>query len=163
MGKYKDMIEAYKAGGLSNEKRMWESVLLVDVLLDEVLKTDSEQYYDFLREQHEIFCGPHFNEEFAKWQVSQMHHTGADGKKYSGEHWSIEDAHEVAAKYKTSIPSSYNICDVYVGLNASYHDMCKLYKSWFPDNYEERIIETAITFWFKDEDYGEGKVWEYFD
>ena len=76
---------------------------------------------------------------------------------------SLEEVQEIASRHKSSIPSSYNIYDVYVAMNASYHDFCKLYKTWFPDNFKEKIIETAITFWFKDEDYGEGKVWDYFD
>ena len=163
MGRLQDMLKSYKSEGRSNETKMWESILLMDEMFEEISKTDYEKYCDFLKRQHEIFCGPHFNGEFAKWQVAEMYHTGSDGKKYAGEVWSLEEVQEIASRHKSSIPSSYNIYDVYVAMNASYQDFCKLYKTWFPDNFKEKIIETAITFWFKDEDYGEGKVWDYFD
>ena len=35
-------------------------------------------------------------------------------------------------------------------------------KSWFGDEVEQKIIESAIIFWFKDDDYkGNFKLWDY--
>ena len=53
--------------------------------------------------------------------------------------------------------------DVYVAINAQYHDYCELFKSWFGDGIEQKIIESAVIFWFKDDDYKDGfKLWNYF-
>lgn len=42
-------------------------------------------------------------------------------------------------------------------------DYCELFKAWFGDNIDQKIIESAIIFWFKDDDYEEGsKLWNYF-
>lgn len=56
--------------------------------------------------------------------------------------------------------------DVYVALNAQYHDNIELYKEWFGEdnieNIKDKIIESAIVNWFEDEDAGIEKVWNYF-
>lgn len=40
---------------------------------------------------------------------------------------------------------------------------CELFKAWFGDNIDTKIIESAINFWFKDDDYKGGcKIWKYF-
>lgn len=56
--------------------------------------------------------------------------------------------------------------DVYVAVNAQYHDYIRMYKQWFPnlteEQLDEKIIHSAINFWFEDEDAGSGKVWNYF-
>lgn len=42
-------------------------------------------------------------------------------------------------------------------------DYCELFKAWFGDNIDTKIIESAINFWFKDDDYKGGcKIWKYF-
>lgn len=46
--------------------------------------------------------------------------------------------------------------------NAQYHDYCKLFDSWFGSNIDNKVFESAITFWFKDVDFDGDKVWEYF-
>lgn len=49
---------------------------------------------------------------------------------------------------------------------SEYHDYVRLYQDWFPnlteEQLDEKIIYSAINFWFKDEDAGTGKVWNYF-
>ena len=39
-------------------------------------------------------------------------------------------------------------------------------EQWFPnlteEQLDEKIIHSAINFWFEDEDTGSGKVWNYF-
>lgn len=53
-------------------------------------------------------------------------------------------------------------CDVYVAINAQYHDYAKLFEEWFGGNIDNKVFESAITFWFKDVDFDGDKVWEYF-
>lgn len=54
------------------------------------------------------------------------------------------------------------LCDVYVAINAQYHDYAKLFEEWFGGNIDNKVFESAITFWFKDVDFDGDKVWEYF-
>lgn len=53
-------------------------------------------------------------------------------------------------------------CDVYVAINAQYHDYAKLFEEWFGGNIDNKVFESAITFWFKDVDFDGDKIWEYF-
>lgn len=46
--------------------------------------------------------------------------------------------------------------------NAIYHDYAKLFEEWFGGNIDNKVFESAITFWFKDVDFDGDKVWEYF-
>lgn len=48
------------------------------------------------------------------------------------------------------------------GNNAQYHDYAKLFEEWFGGNIDNKVFESAITFWFKDVDFDGDKVWEYF-
>lgn len=47
-------------------------------------------------------------------------------------------------------------------INAQYHDYAKLFEEWFGGNIDNKVLESAITFWFKDVDFDGDKVWEYF-
>lgn len=106
--------------------------------------------------------GEHFNESYAKYTVSQMYHT-ENGRKYVGEKFDMSKAKEVCERYRGIIPQSVTHADVYVAINAQYHDYCELFKAWFGDNIDTKIIESAINFWFKDDDYKGGcKIWKYF-
>lgn len=65
-----------------------------------------------------------------------------------------------------NINSSITVWDVYVAINAQYHDYIRLYSEWFrninKNELDNKIIESAITFYFKDEDSGSTKTWNYF-
>lgn len=54
------------------------------------------------------------------------------------------------------------INEAYVAINAQYHDYAKLFEEWFGGNIDNKVFESAITFWFKDVDFDGDKVWEYF-
>lgn len=91
----------------------------------------------------------------------QMYHV-KDNKKYVGEKYDMNKAHEICERYKEVLPDDVEPCDVYVAINAQYHDYCKLFDSWFGGNIDNKVFESAITFWFKDVDFDGDKVWEYF-
>lgn len=106
--------------------------------------------------------GEHFNESDAKYVVDSMYHI-ENGKKHDGEKLSMSKAREVHERYRGIIPHNVTVADIYVAINAQYHDYCELFKSWFGGNIESKIIESAIVFWFKDTDYSKGfKLTEYF-
>lgn len=105
----------------------------------------------------------HFNDSYARYLVSNMYHY-ENGRKYVGEKFDMAKAKEVCERYRGIIPQTVTHADVYVAINAQYHDYCELFKSWFSDNAEQKIIESAIIFWFKDDDYTSGfKLWDYFN
>jgi len=88
--------------------------------------------------------GEHFTESEAKYLVADMYHT-ENGRKYSGEKF---DKH--SGKYY--LPTSITVADMYVAVNSQYHDYAELFKNWFGDGIEQKIVESAIVFWFKDAD-----------
>lgn len=93
--------------------------------------------------------------------VADMYHT-ENGRKYSGEKFDMHKAKEICERYRGILPTSVTAADVYVAINSQYHDYAELFKSWFGDGIEQKIVESAIVFWFKDADCkAENKVVEY--
>lgn len=91
------------------------------------------------------YFGEHFTESEAMDLVSDMYHTEG-GRKYSGEKFDIHKAKEICERYRGVIPVSATPTDVYVAINSQYHDYVELFKSWFGDNVDQKIIESAIIF-----------------
>lgn len=89
-----------------------------------------------------------------------------NGKVCKGEIYNYDCAKNVFDKYVRNINSSITVWDVYVAINAQYHDYIRLYSEWFrninKNELDNKIIESAITFYFKDEDSGSTKTWNYF-
>jgi hypothetical protein len=105
----------------------------------------------------------HFNKQEAKRTVDEMYHV-KDGKKYIGEKYDMQKAHEVCSKFKDKLEDEVEVADVYVAINAQYHDYCELFEKWFgKGNFDDMIFESAISFWFDDVDFGEDKLWKYFN
>lgn len=72
-------------------------------------------------------------------------------------------ATEEETSMESFLPSTVTPVDVYVAINAQYHDYANLFKSWFGDRIDHKVIESAIVFWFKDEDNpGTAKLVNYF-
>lgn len=46
--------------------------------------------------------------------------------------------------------------------NQQVPNYAKLFEEWFGGNIDNKVFESAITFWFKDVDFDGDKVWEYF-
>ena len=92
--------------------------------------------------------------------VEEMYHVKGD-KKYVGEKFDMDKAHKVYEKLRDA--DSYTIGDIYVAINAQYHDYCELFEKWFGSNFDEKIIASAVDFWFEDDDFDGNKVWKYFN
>ena len=162
MGNYSKLLKDYQKKGNFNEQKMWVSVdVLDDVILSKLEESDPDMYWQFMRDQHEIFCGPHFDEEFGRWEISQMMHKDERGNLHKGEHWGESDIKMVYDKVKSKLPSSTTMWDVAVAITANWHDKVELFGKWFQGDSEERIIEDAINFYFMDVDAPEGKIWRY--
>ena len=162
MGNYKKILNDYKKRGNFSEDKMWVSVdVLDDVILSKLEEKDPELYWDFMRDQHEIFCGPHFDEKFGKWEIEQMMHKDEKGNVHKGEHWGASDVKGVFEKYRGKLRAGVTMWDVAVALNANWHDKVELWSKWWAQGVDEKIIEDAIHFYFMDDDAPDGKVWLY--
>ena len=123
---------------------------------------DDDMYKMMRYMRHSMDGSEHFNESEAEYIVSEMYHT-ENGRKYSGEKFDMHKAKEVCERYRGILPTSATPADVYVAINSQYHDYAELFKSWFGDGIEQKIVESAIVFWFKDVDSKAGnKIVEYF-
>ena len=88
-------------------------------------------------------------------------------KKYGWDNFTHEVVYsnlnkQAADKLEKELIHKYNsIEEGYI--NSQYHDYVELFKSWFGDNVDQKIIESAIIFWFKDVDCkSRNKVVSYF-
>ena len=103
-----------------------------------------------------------FTEEEAKHIGSKRYHINGN-RKYLGERYGIEKAKEVCMKYRSVLSKNISYIDVYIAINSQHHDYCDLFNIWFPNSADNKIIEAAITYWFKDADYeGSNKVYDRF-
>lgn len=165
MGHFQSIINNYKDNvNLSNEKA-WGVINSMQPLFDDLEHTNKEYYWKIMRDIHVEMKGKHFDECFAMYQVSAMHHTKLDGKVCYSEMFSLKESEEVYERYRRSINANVTKWDIYVALNAQYHDYDNLYSQWFNNDKEkvkDKIIESTIVFWFKDDDAEDGKLWDYF-
>jgi hypothetical protein len=154
MKQYSEMLEEAKNAGLTNEKIMWKSIAGVSEMLQLVKRDHPEMYWEFMREQHGILYGNHYNESFAIHDVSMIRYTDRMGKKCEGPYWTLEQI-ESATK-GMAYPAGTTKWDKYVAFNGFYADTCTVLE-------EEQIIKAAHKFYFMDEDAPQGKIWLYME
>lgn len=151
--RYKEMIEEAKAKGLTSEKEMWQGIALIDELLCEIKEEHPDLYWAVIRDQFGIFNKGHYNEEFARYDVSQIEYTNRNGEKKHGAYWTMEQIKEATKEYK--FPSGTNDWDIYVAANIAHSDFCKKFD-------DKQILDIMYSFFFADEDWLNGnKIWEY--
>lgn len=159
MGKFLESIKGYAQRG--DEKKMWKSIELLDEQMCKLEESNPDDFWKIMRDIHEINCGPHYDEVFSKYDVSEMFHKNASGETIKGEHWGITQVKDAIKPYANKISSLYNIYDAYVALNANWHDKVVRWKNKFPNSFEEEIIDDAICFYMLDDDAPDGKIWRY--
>lgn len=100
---------------------------------------DEEDMYEMMRtvENRNTTGNEHFNDSYARYLVSTMYHF-ENGRKYIGEKFDMTKAKEVCERYRGTIPQTVTYADVYVAINAQYHDYCDLFRSWFGDGIEQK-------------------------
>ena len=152
---YRHMVEHAKKAGVTNEKTMWESIDSFSELLEELKESHQQLYWDFIRKQHGIMYHDHYDQEFAEWDVSQMHYTDKHGVKREGAYWTADQIESATAGMK--FPQGTTKWDKYVAFNAIATDTCK-------DFDDAQMLKIAYLFFFADEDWGEEpKIWEYME
>lgn len=75
---------------------------------------------------------------------------------------SIDEQIAFLQSQKQAINEAYRRNAIPNANNAQYHDYAKLFEEWFGGNIDNKVFESAITFWFKGVDFDGDKVWEYF-
>ena len=149
-------MEDAQARGLTSEKMMWESVEDVEDMLCALKKEHPTKYWKFIRKTHGLLFKGHYTEEFARYDIGQIHYTNRKGDKKEGEYWSVEQVKEAMKQFP--IPAGVNEWDLYVAANILHSDLCK-------DLEDEQILKSVYSFFFKDEDWSADgsttKVWEY--
>ena len=150
--KYSEMVKNAVASGKVSEADMWQSVARVDALLGRLENENPTEFWKFMRDAHEDMYGPHYNREYAEYDLSQLRYTDASGNKRSGAHWTEEQV--VSATANRQFPEGTTNCDKWVAYNVMYSDLCRKVS-------ESEILEIAYLFFFADEDAPEGKVWRY--
>lgn len=151
---YDNLLTKAKQDGKVTEMKMWQSACQAAKYMAMAQRGELSEngYWQFMREQQELFYGPHYNEEFAKYDVAQIVYTGKSGDKRTGEYWTksqIEDATK-----GMSFPSGTTEWDKYVAFNSFHADLCQVMD-------DEMIIKSAYKYFFQDEDAAEGKIWRY--
>lgn len=165
MGHFKKIMQDYSLSNISSNK-IFNAIEDLDYIFNYVEEKDKHVFWQAMKNMHEHLYGEHFNETYAIYMVSQMYHTKPNGNVCKGEKYSPDDAKIIYNKHVSSLGKGYTCWDVYVALNAQYHDYINLYKECHPnateDELNDKLVKSAITFWFKDEDYNGCKVWNYF-
>lgn len=149
---YKDLIRNAKADGVASEKAMWQSVDGISDMLCVIKEEHPSMYWEFMRKQHSVLYGPHYNKTFAEMDVERIRYTGPGGEKKTGAHWSADQVED--ATKNMPFPVGTTKWDKYVAFNSFFSDTCSIYD-------ESQIIKGAHKFYFADEDGPQGKIWEY--
>jgi hypothetical protein len=149
---YKEMLANAKKAGVTSEKKMWDAIEGIEDVLRVMEVHHPEDYWRFMRAQHGILYGCHYDEAFARYDVAGIKYVNREGKERSGERWTVDEA--LSAFGNLRLPEGTTKWDVYVALNSFYADMCQ-------ELDDEQIVRSAWRFYFKDEDGPKGKVWLY--
>lgn len=133
--------------------------VLSEILEDHLSK---EEYEELSKDIYESTQGKHFDEEFAKKQISKMYYE-ENGIRHYAPYW--EDTSTIYGASKRKLEAPYNKWDWDVAMNMIKSDYYPLLKKWFPneEDYLDKIIDLTIN-WLNDEDnpFGESKIWCYF-
>lgn len=147
------MVELAKEQGIANEKTMWNSIDSLSDMLCLMRKEHPDKYWAFMREQHGIMYGNHYDKEFAEWDVSHIAYTNKAGDKKSGAYWTIEQIEQATAGMK--FPAGTTKWDKYVAFNNAYADYSKKFE-------DAEVLQIGYLMFFADDDWGSStKVWEY--
>lgn len=161
MGMYMDIVKAKSK--TADDKVMWESVQMVDDLLEKMKQAHPNMYKDFINDTINLYYDKHFDSMLADMMVNKMYHSEGKNdnkRKVHGEYYTIDYARKVRNDNR-DMP--YNEWDWYVLLNMIYHDNICILMDWYPDedNYNNKIIDLAINY-IEDDDASDTKLWDRF-
>lgn len=164
MHRFDSIIDGYSKTTKLSHEDAWCLVKGMKDVFAHMKHHDEEKFWEVMKDIHVSVKGKYFDEHYAKHEVSEMYHIDKRGSKVSGEIYSVEECMEIHRNYERYYLDK-QCChwDTYVAINAYHHDHVNMFKAWFTeDEVKSKVVEGAITFWFKDEDSEPGKVWKYF-
>ena len=156
-----DITKKYGEG--KGDSMMWSTLTIVSDAIENSM-TDCEKKR-LIRSVYAELSGKHYNEEFAREDVSKMFFVDKNGTKHHAPYWGDEAIEEIYEQNSNMIPE-YGFWDFYVVMQMMKADNCPLLQTWFPnsstDEMDKRIVEMAVN-WLRDEDnpYGDHKIWCY--
>ena len=154
-----------KYGDGKGEETMWSTVAIISEAVES--KMTAHEKNALYRKVYGAMDGGHYNEDFAREDVSQMYYTDKSGSKHYGPYWTDDALRSIYNKHKSEIPE-YNFWDWMVTMSMIKSDYCALLNEWFPgeddDARNEKIVRLAIN-WLQDDDnpFGKTKAWCYFN
>ena len=155
-----DLTKKYGEG--KGEGTMWSTLSLVSDAIDTLPHSEKEA---LVRRVYGVMSDGHYNEEFAREDISKMYYTDEEGNRHYAPYWPDDALRSLYNEYKEEIPD-YNCWDWMVVMNMTKSDLCPLLQEWFPDDDKdarnERIVRLSLN-WMQDEDnpFGSSKIWRY--
>ena len=162
---YYDLIKEYGSG--KGEKVMWETTKIMSDFLRPMKDAHPEKYWKLLKDTYAAMCGPHYMENFAMWQIEQMHYKDKKGEVHHAPHWTKAQYKVAYDAIKPKLKNSaYNIWDVAVTLEMLYSDNICMYREWWSgaseSDLDNKVIDATINY-LNDDDDLEGKIWHRFN
>ena len=154
------MTKKYSSG--KGEGTMWKSVEVISRAVEDVFPADKKE--KLMRDVYNIISTGHYNEDFAKEDISKMFYTDSNDNKHNAPYWPEEAVKEIYDQYSDDIPD-YNFYDFLVTMNMIASDNWRMLEKWFPGVSEsemnKRIAEMSVN-WLDDEDWPTTtKIWDY--
>ena len=156
-----EFTKKYSSG--KGEDAMWKSVSIISDAVERSMPEAEKKA--LMRKLYSAMSECHYNEEFAREDVSKMYYTDEDGNEHFAPYWTESQIKDVYESIRDNIPE-YNMWDFYVVMQMVKSDNCVLYRGWFPEakaqDMDEKFVEAAIV-WLNDPDYRypSTKIWHY--
>lgn len=122
------LMEHYKQTVRIDANNAWDIICHFKEAVCENTNVSEESLFEIMKDFHEKLIGKHFTEPYALYQVSQMYHTNNKGIKIDAPLFSIEATKKIYDRRIRSLNKDVTMWDVYVALNAQYHDNINLYE-----------------------------------
>jgi len=130
--------------------KMVELANILDAYFTELETSDSVKYWEIMHEIYFLINGPYFDEECAKFAVSEM--INDDGT--IGEHWTLVETTAVAQQNGVSF-TNFTAYDWYFVMNMVYSDYYKIFDA------DTATYIAVAKAWILDADAPIGKAYKY--
>lgn len=159
---FNELINKYVSD--TDTKQMQQITCIVS---DFIEKEDCDTKNILLKKVFGVVGKGHFDENFAKHQISDMYYVDTSGVKHYAPYWTDGDLRTIYEPLKEQV-KPYNFYDFMVVMNMMGSDQILKLKKWFPDATQDelldKLVEESIN-WLNDEDnpFGDTKAWSYFN
>ena len=162
---YYDLLKEYATG--KGEKTMWITAQRVSDFIKPMKEAHPDKYWKFMKDTYADMCGKHYNENFAMWQIEQMHFKDKKGEVHHAPHWTKDQYKSAYESIKSKLKNpSYNMWDFAVTLEMLYSDNICMYREWWADAtneiLEKKVVEASVNY-LNDDDDADGKIWKRFN